>query len=88
MMKSKLIVNKAHRVAKLGEPHVPQVSFRKGEFPVGKYPEWAVAHMVDKGHAKIIESKEEKKPDPTPEEIAALEKAKAEEEAAKKKAGK
>ena len=41
-MMKKLIVNKALRVAKPGEPHVPQVAFRKGEFDADKYPDWAV----------------------------------------------
>jgi len=86
MIKSSLIINKAHRVAKPGEPHVPQAVFRKGEFPVDAYPDWAVAHMVKKGLAEVVEAKGDK--EPSADEDAAKAKAEAEAAAAAKGKGK
>lgn len=72
-----LKVTKVHPQAKRGDPSVPIVRIPIGEHPVSKYPDWAVARLIELGHAEIIEG--EKVKDEDPAAAAALEAAKAEE---------
>lgn len=86
---SALKVTKVHPLAKRGEPWVPIVRIPVGEHAVSKYPDWAVARLIELGHAELIEG-QKVRVDDNPEAAAALEAAKAEEatmraaEAAKK----
>ncbi len=72
-----LKVTKVHPLAKRGDPSIPQVRIPLGEHSVAKYPDWAVARLIELGHAELIEGKRAAEDDP--EAAAALEAAKAEE---------
>ena len=75
---SKVRVTKVHPLAKPGEPWVPIVRIPIGEHALSKYPDWAVARLVDLGHAELIET-ETVKVENDPEAAAALAAAKEEE---------
>lgn len=76
---SVLKVTKLHPLAKRGEPWVPIVRIPIGEHPLSKHPDWAVARLVELGHAEVIEG-EKGKVDEDPAAAEALAAAKAEEE--------
>ncbi len=82
-MSSVLNVTKLHPLAKRGDATVPIVLIPVGEHPLSKYPDWAVARLVEKGHATIIKGAKVAEEDP--EAAEALAKAKTEAEAAKAK---
>lgn len=79
---SKIKVTKVFPMAKPGEPWVPIVRIPIGEHPVAKYPEWAIARLIELGHAELIATEKVRVED-DPEAAAALAKAKDEEAAAK-----